>query len=97
MELDRTLLDLGRAPTVEEMKAYFQKHDYTTARSPFDVSKANEQQSRALATDVAGFAVDANTLFYVTLPQENSTFTVYVNYRNQRLSDLVLEGVTTIQ
>ena len=47
MELDRTLLDLGRAPTVEEMKAYFQKHDYTTARSPFDVSKANERQSRA--------------------------------------------------
>ena len=47
MELDRTLLELGRAPTVEEMKAYFQKHDYTTARSPFDVSKANENQSRA--------------------------------------------------
>ncbi len=47
MELDRTLLDLGRAPTVEEMKAYFQKHDYTTARSLFDVSKANERQSRA--------------------------------------------------
>ncbi len=47
MELDRTLLDLGRAPTVEEMKAYFQKHDYTTARLPFDVSKANERQSRA--------------------------------------------------
>ena len=47
MELDRTLLDLGRAPTVEEMKAYFQKHDYTAARPPFDVSKANERQSRA--------------------------------------------------
>ena len=40
MKLDRTLLDKGRAPTVEEMKDYFKKNDYTTAPPTFDPSRA---------------------------------------------------------
>ena len=41
MEFDRSLLDKEGAPTEEEMREYFIKNDYTTAKSDFDVSKAS--------------------------------------------------------
>ena len=44
MKLDRTLLDKGRAPTVEEMKDYFKKNDYTTAPPTFDPSRAKREE-----------------------------------------------------
>lgn len=57
----------------------------------------NGGEPRALTTDVAGyFVVDASMLLYVTSPKEDGTFTVFANYRNQRVSDLVLEGVSMI-
>ena len=46
MKLDRTLLDKGRTPTVEEMKDYFKKNDYTTAPSPFDASRASQKDMK---------------------------------------------------
>ena len=46
MKLDRNLLDKGRAPTVEEMKDYFKKNDYTTAPSPFDASRASQKDMK---------------------------------------------------
>ena len=36
MEFDRSLLDKEGAPTEEEMREYFIKNDYTTAKSDFD-------------------------------------------------------------
>ena len=36
MEFDKTLIEKGRAPTVEEMQDYFKKNDYTAAPLPFD-------------------------------------------------------------
>ena len=44
MKLDRTLLDKGRAPTVEEMKDYFKKNDYTTSSPTFDPSCAKRDE-----------------------------------------------------
>ena len=44
MKLDRTLLDKGRAPTVEEMKDYFKKNDYTTSSPTFDPSRAKRDE-----------------------------------------------------
>ena len=46
MEFDRSLLDKEGAPTEEEMREYFIKNDYTTAKSDFDVSKVNETQAK---------------------------------------------------
>ena len=46
MLLDRSLLDKEGAPTEEEMREYFIKNDYTTAKSDFDVSKVNETQAK---------------------------------------------------
>ncbi len=57
----------------------------------------NGGELRDLATDVVGFAVDTHALYYFTAPLEDGTFTVYVNYRNERISDLLLEGVTAMQ
>ena len=44
MKLDRTLLDKGRTPTVEEMKDFFKKNDYTTAPPTFDPSRAKRDE-----------------------------------------------------
>ena len=44
MKLDRTLLDKGRAPTVEEMKDYFKKNDYTTSSPTFDSLRAKRDE-----------------------------------------------------
>ena len=44
MKLDRTLLDKGRAPTVEEMKDYFKKNDYTTSSPTFDPLRAKRDE-----------------------------------------------------
>ncbi len=57
----------------------------------------NGGELRELAAGVVGFAVDTHALYYCTAPAEDGSFTVYVNYRNERLSDLVLDGVTAIQ
>lgn len=44
MKLDRTLLDKNRPPTVEEMKDYFKKNDYTTAPPTFDPFRAKRNE-----------------------------------------------------
>ena len=46
MEFDRSLLDKEGAPTEEEMREYFIKNDYTTAKSDFDVSKVSQSQAK---------------------------------------------------
>lgn len=46
MEFDRSLLDKEGAPTEEEMREYFVKNDYTTAKSDFDVSKVSQAQAK---------------------------------------------------
>ena len=46
MEFDRSLLDKEGAPTEEEMREYFIKNDYTTAKSDFDVSKVSPAQAK---------------------------------------------------
>ena len=46
MEFDRSLLDKEGAPTEEEMREYFIKNDYTTAKSDFDVSKISQAQAK---------------------------------------------------
>lgn len=57
----------------------------------------NGGELRELATGVVDFTVDTHVLYYCTAPAADGSFTVYVNYRNERLSDLVLDGVTAIQ
>lgn len=46
MEFDRSLLDKEGAPTEEEMREYFIKNDYTTAKSDFDVSRVSQAQAK---------------------------------------------------
>lgn len=46
MLLDRSLLDKEGAPTEEEMREYFIKNDYTTAKSDFDVSRVSQAQAK---------------------------------------------------
>ena len=46
MEFDRSLLDKEGAPTEEEMREYFIKNDYTTAKSDFDVLKVSPAQAK---------------------------------------------------
>ena len=46
MEFDRSLLDKEGAPTEEEMREYFIKNDYKTAKSDFDVSKVSQSQAK---------------------------------------------------
>ena len=46
MEFDRSLLDKEGAPTEEEMREYFVKNDYTTAKSDFDISKVSPAQAK---------------------------------------------------
>ena len=58
MEFDRSLLDKEGAPTEEEMREYFIKNDYTTARSDFDVSKVSQAQAK-LYMKAKGFFLDA--------------------------------------
>ena len=58
MEFDRSLLDKEGAPTEEEMREYFVKNDYTTAKSDFDVSKVSQDQAK-LYMKAKGFFLDA--------------------------------------
>lgn len=58
MEFDRSLLDKEGAPTEEEMREYFIKNDYTTAKSDFDVSKVSQAQAK-LYMKAKGFFLDA--------------------------------------
>lgn len=39
-QIDTTLLDLDRAPSLDELKAFFQKHDWSA-------SKLSERKSRS--------------------------------------------------
>lgn len=48
MKIDRTLLDKDGTPTIEEMKEYFQKHDYTTATPPVDYEKLTPPQRKVI-------------------------------------------------
>lgn len=48
MKIDRTLLDKEGTPTIEEMKVYFQKHDYTTAPPPVDYEKLTPPQRKLM-------------------------------------------------
>ena len=58
MEFDRSLLDKEGAPTEEEMREYFIKNDYTTAKSDFDVSKVSPAQAK-LYVKAKGFFLAA--------------------------------------
>lgn len=42
MPLDTTLLDLDRAPTIPEMRAFFKKHDWSTAKISEPKSRSSE-------------------------------------------------------
>ena len=42
MPLDTTLLDLDRAPTILEMRAFFKKHDWSAAKITEPKSRSSE-------------------------------------------------------
>jgi hypothetical protein len=54
----------------------------------------NGGELRDIATGVTHFAVDTHVLYYATEPSEDGTFSIYVNYRNERLSERVADGVS---
>ncbi|MBR2011213.1 MAG: hypothetical protein IKA06_05665 [Clostridia bacterium] len=56
----------------------------------------NGGELRDIATGVVHFAVDTHVLYYATEQGENGTFTVYANYRNERLCELVATGVSKL-
>ncbi len=41
--IDTTLLDLDRAPTLEELKAFFKKHDWSAAKLSDPHSRSTEK------------------------------------------------------
>ena len=43
MPLDTTLLDLDRVPTLDELKEFFKKHDWTTAKISDPKSRTSEK------------------------------------------------------
>ena len=43
MPIDTTLLDLDRAPTLDELKEFFKKHDWTTAKISDPKSRTSEK------------------------------------------------------
>ena len=45
MPLDTTLLDLDRAPTILEMRAFFKKHDWSAARISEPKSRSTEEHT----------------------------------------------------
>lgn len=54
----------------------------------------NGGELRDIATGVTHFAVDTHVLYYATEQSEDGTFSVYANYRNERLSERVAGGVS---
>ena len=46
MKLDRTLIEKDGAPSEEEAREFFLKHDYTAHKSSFDPMKASEEDLR---------------------------------------------------
>ena len=46
MKLDRTLIDKDGAPSEEETRDYFLKHDYTAYKSSFDPMTASDAELR---------------------------------------------------
>ena len=63
MPLDTTLLDLYRAPTILEMRAFFKKHDWSAAKISDTKSRTNEEYT---ATSRIGRIMDA-ALFWIKL------------------------------
>ncbi len=57
----------------------------------------NGGELRDIATGVTHFAVDAHVLYYATEHSEDGTFSVYANYRNERLSEEIATGVLKIE
>jgi hypothetical protein len=49
MPLDTTLLDLDRAPTILEMRAFFKKHDWSAAK----ISDRNQELPRNIRRSAA--------------------------------------------
>lgn len=43
MNFDRTLIDSDHPPTVEEMKDYFRRNDYTAVKSPYNPKRASSE------------------------------------------------------
>ncbi len=43
-KIDTTLLDLDRVPTLDELKAFFKKHDWSAAQIPITGKKNKEAQ-----------------------------------------------------
>ena len=46
MKLDRTLIDKDGAPSEEEAREFFLKHDYTVHKSSFDPMTASDAELR---------------------------------------------------
>lgn len=46
MKTDTTLLDKPGVPTVEELKVFFKKHDYTCSSHKYDVGRASAQEQQ---------------------------------------------------
>ena len=46
MPLDTTLLDLDRAPTIKEMRAFFKKHDWSAAKISDPKSRSSEDHEK---------------------------------------------------
>ncbi len=57
----------------------------------------NGGELRDIATGVTHFAVDTHVLYYATEQSEDGTFSIYANYRNERLSELVAGGISKIE
>lgn len=57
----------------------------------------NGGELRLLSEGTVAFFVDAHALYYCTDLKEDGTFTVSVNYRGSRLSEVVAEGVSKIE
>ncbi|MBR3862955.1 MAG: hypothetical protein IKM42_04800, partial [Clostridia bacterium] len=56
----------------------------------------NGGELRDNATGVTHFAVDTHVLYYATNHSEDGTFSVYANYRNERLSEEIAAGISKL-
>ena len=68
---------------------------YYTEKGILTVSD-NGREPRVLHEGVVVHTAHAHTLLYITDMKEDGTFTVYVNHRNRRKSDLVATGVASL-
>ena len=68
---------------------------YVDASGMLCVSE-NGAEARQLCAGAMPVCVDAHTLFYMTDMTEQLTFTVWVNYRAERVSDSICAGVSAL-